>query len=56
MQNITKLVHETIQGLRGIRMKCCARCTRPIEGQEVFTVTRYTYGPCCIMQVEEERK
>jgi hypothetical protein len=56
MKPITKVTHETVQRVKGALTLCCARCTRPIDGQEVFQVSRYSYGGCCIMQVEEERK
>ena len=35
-------------------MSCCARCTKPMKGEKVFKVGRFTYGECCIMQVLEK--
>lgn len=40
-----------------MKTPCCARCTKPIVGEQ-FKVGRFTYGSCCISeikQIEEEK-
>lgn len=32
---------------------CCARCTKPIEGNR-SRIGQYTYGDCCIAGVDKE--
>lgn len=31
---------------------CCARCARPMTGDERLVVGRFTYGECCMLDVQ----
>lgn len=35
------------------RTVCCARCTKPIEGDR-HKVGRFTYGDCCVLTVKPD--
>lgn len=51
-----KLIENLVQSANvpaNMRTVMCARCVKPIEGEEHFIVGRYTYGPCCIDKVKQ---
>lgn len=33
---------------------CCARCVRPIRSEERLKVGPYTYGECCMLDVQTQ--
>jgi hypothetical protein len=41
-------------GEEKVMSACCARCIKPMKGEKVFKVGRFTYGECCILKVLEK--
>jgi hypothetical protein len=51
-----KLVNAIVQAADAKNTNaCCARCCKPMPGDERLKVGRFTYGTCCMAKVQEEQ-